>query len=166
MSLEFITQLLQKESSLKDKSFLSVNSLMEQSTWNLDLIDNEYKTYLQEHLKIKDTTFLNFQINLLNNFKISKEIAPQKNIITNNDYIEFNKSFEINEFAYLDWLEKNNCKRGFSSISKPIFNETYNLAIIHFEQICGPLCGGGLIRLYELKNKKWVQKKVIDHWIQ
>ncbi|WP_147405069.1 hypothetical protein [Aquimarina sp. AD10] len=164
--MEFINQLLQKESLLGDKSFLDTDCIIEQSVWKSKLIEDKFKLYIQENLKIENINFLNFQIDLFNKFKITQELVPKKNIIENREYIEFNESFKDNEFAYLDWLEKKNCKKGFSSISKPLFNENYDLAMVRFEKICGPLCGGGVIVLYELKSKKWMQKVVIDNWIK
>ncbi|WP_157578265.1 hypothetical protein [Tenacibaculum ovolyticum] len=47
-----------------------------------------------------------------------------------------------------------------------MFNETYDIAMIRFEKICGPMCGGGIIVLYELKNEKWTQKIILENWIQ
>ncbi|MEW7292871.1 hypothetical protein ABW637_20145 [Aquimarina sp. 2304DJ70-9] len=166
ITVEFINQLLQKESLLGDKSFLDVNCIMEQSVWKSKLIEEKFKLYVQENLKIEDINFLKFQIDLFNKFKITQELVPGKNIIKSGEYIEFNKSFKDNEFAYLDWLEKKNCRKGFSSISKPLFNEAYDIAMVRFEKICGPMCGGGVVVLYELKKKKWTQKVVLDNWIQ
>ncbi|WP_157578264.1 hypothetical protein [Tenacibaculum ovolyticum] len=43
MTAEFISQLLQKESLLGNKSFFNVNCIMEQSVWKLN--EEEFKLY-------------------------------------------------------------------------------------------------------------------------
>ncbi len=161
---KFIKQLIENEKEIhQEKSFISSNCILEHPEWRT--FDNEVKLKIQEELGIENKAFLEFQIDLFNKFKITKDLTPKKNIITNEEYIQFNESFNKNEFAYLDWLDKMDCKQGFSSISKPLFNENYNLAIIRFEKICGPLCGGGLLALYEITKGKWKQKKILDSWI-
>ncbi len=161
---EFIKQLIESEKkSYQEKSFLSSNCILEQPSWNS--FDNKLKLKIEKELGIKDKAFLVFQIDLFQNFLIEKEMIPDINIIKNEEYTEFKQSFNNNEFAYLNKLDRLKCKYGFSSISKPLFNENYDLAIIRFEKICGPLCGGGLISVYEIKKGKWKQKKILDSWI-
>ncbi|TCI90960.1 hypothetical protein [uncultured Tenacibaculum sp.] len=161
---DFIKQLIESQEKLyQERSFIHSNCILEQPEWTL--IDNEFTSIIQKELKIENKTFLEFQIDLLNDFKIVKELTPNKKIITDLEYNKFNESFKENEFAYIDWLDEMSCKEGFSSISKPIFNEKYNLAVIRYEKVCGPLCGGGVIAIYELIKGKWQQKKIIDNWI-
>lgn len=161
---KFIRQLIENEKEIhQEKSFINSTCILEHPEWRS--FDNELKLKIQEELGIENKTFLQFQVDLFNKFKITKGLTPQKNIITNQEYIQFNESFSKNEFAYLDWLYKINCKQGVSSISKPLFNENYDLAIIRFERICGPLCGGGLLALYEITKGKWKQKKILDNWV-
>ncbi len=161
---KFIRQLIKKEKEIQqEKSFINSICILEHPEWRS--FDNEFKLKIQKELGIENKAFLELQIDLFNKFKITKELTPQKNIITDQEYIQFNESFNKNEFAYLDWLDKMNCQQGFSSISKPLFNENYDLAIVRFEKICEPLCGGGLLALYEITKGKWKQKKILDSWI-
>ena len=163
---EFIRQLLEEEKSLGNKSFIKSNCVLKQPVWNTKLSEPELKSYLREYLKIQDNDFLNFQMDLFYKFEITEELIPEKKIITNAKTTVAKQPSIENQYAYLDWLEKQDCKRGFFSISKPLFNESYDLAIIRFEEICGPLCGGGVIILYESKKGKWSKKKILDNWIR
>ncbi|WP_139856823.1 hypothetical protein [Aequorivita sinensis] len=153
---EFFKQILQKEEILR------TNCVLETSTWKLSKFEDDFKKYIKKHLKIKDTSHLNLQINLFKGFIVTKEIASGKNILKKEDYINFNQTSENNEYGYLDWLEQHHCKRGFNSISKPLFNETYDLAIVHIDEICGPMCGGNWTIAYEFKNEEWIRKEIID----
>jgi hypothetical protein len=153
---EFFSQVIQNDELLR------TNCVLETSTWKLSEFENDFKIYLHEILNIKDTTHLNSQLKLYKDFIVTNEIASGKKILKKEDYINFNQTLENNEIKYLDWLEHHSCKRGFNSVSKPIFNETFDLAIIHIEEICGPLCGGSWIILFEHKNNKWRQKEILD----
>lgn len=156
LTTEFLNQVI------KNEDFIKTDCVLEISTWKLPKFENDFEKYLQETLKIKDTSHLNLQTKLCKDFIITNEIAFGKNILKNEDYISLNQTFKNSEFDYLDWLELQKCKRGFNSISKPLFNETYDYAIIYIENICGPLCGGNWIIAYELKDKKWIQKEVLN----
>ncbi|WP_442266439.1 hypothetical protein ACSIGC_01640 [Tenacibaculum sp. ZS6-P6] len=156
------------KSLLKNEDFLKVNGILEVSLWSPDLV-KENIDFLSNSLKIRDLKHLNFQLSLLDSFRVPSILIKPKRIITINEYKDFTALLELfhkEDYSYLDWLEKKNCKYGFGSISKPIFNEKYDRALIYFEKICGPLCGGGTIALYELEENEWKQKNVIDHWIQ
>ena len=158
--------MLEEEKSLGNKSFIKSNCVLKQPVWNTKLSEPELKSYLREYLKIQDNDFLNFQMDLFYKFEITEELIPEKKIITNAKTTVAKQPSKEDQYAYLDWLEKQDCKRGFFSISKPLFNESYDLAIIRFEEICGPLCGGGVIILYEFKKGKWSKKKILDNWIR
>ena len=142
------------------------NCILKNHKWKLFFNVNEFKKYLKGNLKIENETHLDFQIEKYENFVITNKIVPNKNLITNKQFKSFSKSWDIDEFKYLDWLESNNCENGFLSFSRPFFNETYDLAIIYREHICGPLCGGNWTIIYELIDNDWKLKEVIDHTIK
>lgn len=157
---EFLSQVLPKV------EFLKTNCILETSNWKLFKLENDFKAYIQENLKTKDTTHLNLQLKLFNDFSVTKEIALGKNILKKQDYDNFKRTFENNDYDYINWLEKHNCKSGFISFSKPLFNERYDLAIFHIAKICGPLCGGSWITIYEFKNDEWIVKEILEATVQ
>ncbi|OMP32258.1 hypothetical protein [Mangrovimonas sp. DI 80] len=158
-TIEIISQLL------LDENLNRTNCILEKPIWKLKESPSDFESYIKENLNIKDTAFINFQIKLTHKFVFTKELNPDKEIITKDDFNNFSKTFEMDNFKYLDWLKEHHCEYGFISISKPIFNETYNLAIVHIEQICGPLCGFKNTRIYEFKDLKWMKNTSLNQSI-
>lgn len=160
-SEKIITQLITTHHLLNSNAFL------ENSSWS-PVIDDDFKTMIQDELKIEDINHLNFQLKLFKDFKINPELINAKTIITNDEFNNFVKLTHLvknEDYSYIDWLEKKNCRYGFSSISKPIFNESYTVALIDFVKFCGPLCGGRMMGIYELEDNKWKLKKTLVYWI-
>ncbi len=125
---------------------------------------SDFNQTVQKFLKIKDTVHLNLQLKLQRDFIITPDLVTDKNILTQKQFSEFEKQSEKGGFSFWNWLESN-CYEGYCSISKPIFNETYDLAFIRFGTVCGSLCGGRESCIYEFKNGKWVKVKTISSWV-
>ncbi len=123
-----------------------------------------FKDDIRHILKIKDSVHLNSQFRLYKKFKVTSNLVPNKNILTEKQFEEFERKYRKDGFSFWDWLEKN-CEKGYCSIGKPIFNETFDLAYIQIGRVCGPSCGGGDERIYELINGKWKKKKTIGNWV-
>lgn len=120
------------------------------------------KGFVKRNLQIKDTNHLNGQIELFRNFKISKTILPQWNILSEKEFDLYRISSSdssIWESLLID------CPYGYYSITKPIFNESYDRAIVGFGSLCRRLCGGGVTRIYRLINSEWVIEKEISSWV-
>jgi len=154
---ELITQILTDERT----GFLSSNCISEKPK---AIMPTEFQKYVKEYLKIKDTAHLKLQLELYKKFKITNDLAPNKNILTQKQFEEFSKKTEKGEFQFWDWLDEN-CVNGYCSISKPIFNETFDLAYVQIGFVCGGLCGSGVERIYEFKNGKWIEKESFGGWV-
>ena len=115
-------------------------------------------------LKIKDSVHYNLQSKLSSRFKITVDLVPDKTILTEEQFKEFEEKSENGGFKFWKWLDEN-CKNGYCSITKPIFNEAFDLAYVSVGMVCGSLCGGGEERIYEYKNGKWTIKEILGSWI-
>jgi hypothetical protein len=110
----------------------------------------ELKEIAHKELNVKKSSHLRKQIKLYKQFQISQEIVPNKNIA------------EIGVFE----VYPEGCETGYCSISKPIFNETYDLAFIQLGNSCGMTCGGGIDRIYFKVDGIWKIKKVMSTWVK
>ncbi|WP_408030554.1 hypothetical protein [Tenacibaculum xiamenense] len=155
------------KSILENENFMNINSIAEIDP-SRNQLDEEYKTFVSRYLKIKDLIHLEKEFELYKNFKITPEMVNFKKLIAEekiNDFTKLAGFTRDNDYKYIDWLISNGCKYGFGVISRPIFNEEYNMAIIRLETVCGPLCGGGLIAIYKLHNEEWAVEKILDRWV-
>lgn len=157
---ELITQILKEESN----GYLMSNCITEKPRAISHPMVSDFNEYVKNNLNIKDTIHLNAQLKLYKNFKITADLVMNKNIITQKQFVEFEQKSENDEFRFWDWLETY-CENGYCSISKPIFNETFDLAFVQIGTVCGGLCGGGEERIYELVNGKWIQKESLGSWV-
>lgn len=159
MTTTLIRQLIQ------DEALLDLNATLEYPNSNV-IFDQEFVNLFKDQLQIKDTAHLNSQIQWFKAFKMTPEIIGHNNLISKNDYetfIELTHKSSQNETSYIDWLEQKQCQYGFSSISKPIFNKAYDLALVNFKKICGPLCGQNIMAIYKLQANRWQQKSILNH---
>lgn len=159
-TIELLTQIFEDEKN----GFLSTNCLTEKTrAINYPMVA-DFDKYVKNRLGIKDSTHYKVQSELYKKFVLTSKIAKGKNIITQIQFKEFEKKSELGEFKFWDWLEQN-CSDGYSSISKPIFNENYTLAYIQIGNVCGGLCGGGEERIYKYINGKWIEKENFGNWV-
>ncbi|MDG4949644.1 hypothetical protein NLM59_01795 [Weeksellaceae bacterium KMM 9724] len=157
---ELITQILKEES----KGYLMSSCITEKPRAVSHPMVSDFNDYVKDNLNIKDTIHLKFQSRLYKNFKITADLVPNKNILTQKQFEEFEQKSENGGFRFWDWLDTN-CDNGYCSISKPIFNETFDLAYVQIGTVCGGLCGGGEERIYELVNGKWIEKESLGSWV-
>jgi hypothetical protein len=157
---ELITQILIDESN----SYLSSNCITEKPRAVSHPIVSNFDEYMKNNLNIKDSIHYKIQLRLYKEFKITANLVPEKNILTQKQFDEFEQKSENGGFKFWDWLETN-CEIGFCSISKPIFNEKFDLAYVQIGTICGSLCGGGEERIYELVDGKWIEKESLGSWV-
>jgi len=157
---ELITQILKDES----ETYLQSSCITEKPRAISYPMVSDFDEYVKNHLNIQDTVHYNLQSNLYKNFKITADLMPDKVILTQKQFEEFEKKSENEGFRFWDWLDTN-CENGYCSISKPIFNETFDLAYIQIGTICGSMCGAGEERIYEFVNDKWIEKETLGSWI-
>jgi len=121
-----------------------------------------FKNFVKEELAIKDTIHLNSQIKNSANFKVTKELFPGWNIISEEKF----RLYQVSSSKKSIWESLGiDCPRGYLSISKPIFNESFDTALMAVGLTCGRLCGGGETRIYKLKEGKWKIDKVVGSWV-
>ncbi|NJY64116.1 hypothetical protein HC174_15340 [Salinimicrobium sp. CDJ15-81-2] len=159
-TIELLTQIFEDE---KD-GFLSTNCLTQKKRALSPPMVEDFDGYVQRLIGIKDSAHYEFQSKLYQQFVLTENIAKGKKIITQSQFVEFERKSELGEFKFWDWLDKN-CTSGFSSISKPIFNENFTVAYVQIGNTCGDLCGGGEERIYEYLNGKWIEKENLGSWI-
>ena len=157
---ELITQILKDEK----ENYLSVSCITEKPRAVSNPMASSFDEYVKENLGIKDSIHYKLQTESYNNFIITKDLVSDKNIITETQFEEFEKKSKLGGFKFWKWIDEN-CKGGFCSISKPIFNETFDLAYVQIGTVCGGLCGGGEERIYEYKNGKWTKKESLGSWV-
>ncbi|SDX46468.1 hypothetical protein [Aequorivita viscosa] len=157
---ELITQILKDE---KDGE-LSSSCISEKPRAISHPTVPNFDEYVKMNLKITDTVHYKMQSKLYKKFKITAELVPNKNILTETQFIEFRNKTENEGFIFWDLINEN-CTFGYCSISKPIFNENFDLAYVQIGTICGGKCGSGEERIYELLNGKWIKKERIGGWI-
>ena len=157
---ELIKQILKDE----NKGYLSSSCITEKPRAISYPIVKDFDEYVKNHLNIKSTAHYKIQKQLYKQFKLTTDLVVDKNIITQEQFEKFEKKSKNDEFRFWDWLDTN-CENGYCSISKPIFNETYDLAYVQIGTVCGELCGGGEERIYELINGKWIEKESFGSWV-
>lgn len=54
---------------------------------------------------------------------------------------------------------------GLYFISEPLFNESYDLALVDYGFSCGDRCGVGRMVLYRKVEGRWVEYKIFSDWI-
>ncbi|MCH2032323.1 MAG: hypothetical protein MK202_02290 [Tenacibaculum sp.] len=155
-----ITQILEDES----KNYLSSTCISEKARANSHPMVADFDNYIKKLLKIKNENHYETQKKRYIKFKITSDLVPNKNILTEKQFNDFERKSKNGKFSFWDWLETN-CTNGYCSISKPIFNEAYNLAYVQIGTVCGGLCGFGEERIYELVNKKWIKKQSLGSWV-
>ncbi len=152
----------------KQEDMQRMTCIFEKPNWRVFENSEYFRSSVREELKIKDTSFFNFQIKLLDQFIITDEFDFSKKIIDKEAYQDFLNTGnyriikDTTMYNRFDWLIDNNCPHGFINISKPLFNEDYNKAIVHLEFDCGPLCGFEKSIVFVLKNKKWSAEDVME----
>ena len=124
----------------------------------------DFDSYLKDLLQIKNSIHYKTQRKLLRNFKVNKSLVPQKRILQKQLFNKFEEKSKIERFRFWDWLDEN-CEQGYCFLSKPIFNETFDLAYVQMGSVCGGLCGGGEIKIYEFKNGIWSVKESLGTWV-
>ena len=157
---ELITQILKDERD----GYLSSSCITENPRAVSSPMISNFGEYVRNHLNIKDTLHYKTQSSLSKKFKITAELVPEKNILTKKQFDDFEKKSEKGGFSFWDWLDEN-CENGYCSISKPIFNETFDLAYVRIGTVCGGLCGGGEERIYEFVDGKWIEKETFGSWV-
>ncbi|QNR25133.1 hypothetical protein [Croceimicrobium hydrocarbonivorans] len=157
---ELINQILERE-----QKFPRFPSCISEKPRAIEL--RRYKQFdqiLNTYLDIRDSIHLKIQKEKFKDFKISPELAGKLQIITEYDFEKFenqSKTKGTDFFEILDSL----CVNGYFSISKPIFNETFDLAVVQTGVICGGFCGGGEMTIYEWINGKWLEKEIVSVWV-
>ena len=96
----------------------------------------------------------------LRNFKFKKDKIQNVRIVSNK---KVNKVFRKNGWNHQS--EKTDVRDGFVVLSVPLFFDNGQKAIFCYSNICGLLCGGGQVAIYENIAGKWVRKKFILFWI-
>lgn len=156
-STELIMQIIKDEGD----GYLSANCILEiKKAGAIHLIEED----LQKQLGIMDTLHLSLQLQLHDDFQITADLFPQKNIITQKNIDEIINKSKDGRTDFNNWLDAN-CENEFCFIGKPIFNETFDLAYVEIGSYCGSLCGGGETRIYEFVNGKWLEKKSLSSWV-
>lgn len=149
-SAELISHILSRPNNIKCISEKGIN--------NYDLKQMSYDMY--KYLKITDTTHFNSQIRLFEKFKINKNMVPGMNIVS----VELiDKLINDENNRKSTWKEIfKDCKMGFNTLSKPLFNENYDIAIVQSGLICGSLCGGSETSIYRFEHNKWNLVEIIS----
>lgn len=157
-TIEFINFLLKEKSEI----FSTCGCITEKG---LGLSGNDlfdfHKSFITNHLDIKDSVHFNTQMNLYKNFKMTNEIVPDKKIYKEKQYRELIIKNYGSIKAIDEWI-KENCKGAYCSISKPIFNKTYDLALVYFsvflEGSKEAPSGYKATKTYQFKEGKWIEK--------
>lgn len=157
---ELISQIMKTR-----EGYIDTANCITEGSGSADIRSIEDMQYLAErHLGITDSLHLKNQLDLFQAFKITEEYAGQLKIITDATFKELEERSQKGEVNFFDWLISN-CTNGYWSIAKPIFNETYDLALVVDGSLCGPLCGGGGTYIYKLQDGQWVEFKIISSWV-
>ena len=157
---ELISQILVDQA----EDYLSSSCITEIPRATTPIKIKKFDKYVQSILKIKDTVHLGEQMNLYRHFKITPDLVPNKTILKEDFFESIKLKAENSEKSFWEYLEVE-CDGGYSSIAKPIFNASYDKAVVQYGRVCGGLCGGGEISLYQLENGKWKKIKVLNYWV-
>jgi len=115
---------------------------------------------------------------------INPFIKSDKNLVINR-YLKSYKSYRINKKIFnctflttrkLNKLFKTNIESGwdnfhnkygkyYTTITIPIFNESYEFAYFEWSHSCGGLCGEGFAGLYKKVEGKWKPIKLFWTWV-
>jgi hypothetical protein len=147
-----------------DDPYINSSCIAEKAHFLHTIITTDFDSYVEKELRIEDKQHLKKQFELFKKFRITESLAFGKNIITEEQFSEFAKEAKKGNFIFWEWAESN-CENGFISVSRPIFNESYNLAFVQIGSLCGGKCGGGETRIYENVNGKWNIVKTENQWI-
>lgn len=63
------------------------------------------------------------------------------------------------------WTEFENKIGCLQSFSRPIISADKKTVIVRHNVLFGPHSGGGIIIVFQLRNGKWIEAKVIETWI-
>ena len=152
---ELITQILiDKSSSYLSSSCISEN---QKAFTNSEFLNFGEKA--NKYLNIKDSLHFKTQGKLFNEFKISKKLTLNKKIITEKHHNELKSKRK-----FWKWVEIN-CEKGYCAISKPIFNETFDLAYVQIFRKLFDFDYSSEIIIYEYRNEKWSEKEIISRII-
>lgn len=152
---ELIIQILiDKNDSYLSSSCISESRKAFTSSNFFDIVEKA-----NQYLNIKDSLHLKNQADFFNDFKIIKRATLNKKVITEKQYNELKSKRK-----FWRWIEIN-CEKGYCSISKPIFNETFDLACIQIYQKLFSFDFSSEIIIYEYKNGKWSEKETIIRFI-
>ncbi len=143
----------------KKDSYLSSSCISENSNYFSISNFSNYGKRANKYLKIEDSTHYKLQKDLWINFKVTKEIIFNKKILTEEEFKSFQSKRE-----FWEW-EEFNCTGGFCTISKPFFNEKYDLAYVQISKKLFEYDYCSQIILYEYKNGKWIEKEIISQII-
>jgi hypothetical protein len=125
-------------------------------TISSDNPSRNYQKIIEKELSI-DSVFLK------NSDELSKLYTLDKSFDKNYKILKKKELFSLLiEFKGIDKLNKmiKICPKGWFNFSPPIFNETFDKAIISYS-----FHPGGSMNLYEFKNGKWEFVKNIEVWI-
>ena len=143
-----------------DDDYLTLDCIREKDYHMQSILDREDKM-ISRHLGLKTNEQLTTIFNLNENFKWKRNNAHNKIILTEEELRVFREETDPDN---IDFRNLSKCPKGYLTISKPIFNEDYNKAIVQIGQVCGFLCGHGEYRLYKLKDEKWELEEIIGFW--
>ncbi len=120
----------------------------------------DFEPIINIHLDIRDSIHHKVQLESFNKFTITPDLAGDMKIISETEFDVLNKD----QASFFDTLNSI-CKNGYLSISKPVFNETFDLAFVQTAVNCGPLCGGGEVIIYEFNNGNWFVRDKLSGWV-
>lgn len=143
-----------------DDDYLTLACLREKD-YHLQSVLNSEDNLISRQLGLKTNEQLTTVINLNDNFKWNQSKVRNKEIPTEKELQVFQDETDSN---HLDFRNVLKCPQGYLTISKPIFNEDFNKAIVHIGQVCGFLCGNGEYRLYGLEDETWKLEEVVSSW--
>ena len=157
---ELIIHLLKVE----DNYLLSSSCISEGPRAISTPMTENFKGFVKKNLNITDTIHLNKQMRLHSDFKISNTLAGDLKLLTEESFENLQQLSLSEGLSFWDWLDEN-CQNGYLSISKPIFNETYDLAYVQKGTVCGRLCGGGGAFIFKFENGIWKEIKILSSWV-
>ncbi len=152
---ELITQILTNKSA----SYLSSSCISESQKAFTSSNFLDFGEKANKYLNITDSLHFKTQEELFNTFKITKELILNKKIITEEQHNTLKSKREL-----WKWIEIN-CEKGYCSISKPIFNETFDLAYVQIARKLFDSDYSSEIIIYEYRNGKWREKKIVSRII-
>ncbi|MEX0997589.1 MAG: hypothetical protein WDZ45_11110 [Flavobacteriaceae bacterium] len=157
---EILTQIINDSTDL----YMDTNCISEKNRLLYTIFTTDLNNYIKNQLGINEEEHLKNQMELFHNFRFTENLTFGKQIITVLDFKEFENQAENGNYTFWTWLDSN-CENGYLSISKPVFNETFDKAFVIIGSICGGKCGGGETRFYKFKNGKWKIEKTEFEWI-